>query len=221
MFQKVLVSDDLVSINYGVFSVLNNLNIQDQHQVNYLDDAYLKIKKAANDNKPYDLLISDLSFKKDHREQRFENGEDLIKVLREEHPNLPIIVYSVEDRFPKIRRLINDFGVGAYVCKGRKGLAEMEEAVKAVYQKELFLSPQISSALNPNHFEEINDFDIHLLTQLSLGLSQDEISLHFKENGISPSSLSSIEKRLNKLRIQFKANNAIHLISIVKDLGLI
>ncbi|MGC1633782.1 MAG: response regulator, partial [Gelidibacter sp.] len=40
-------------------------------------------------------------------------------------------------------------------------------------------------------------------------------------NNTTPNSLSSIEKKLNKLRIQFKANNAIHLVAIVKDLGLI
>jgi hypothetical protein len=56
---------------------------------------------------------------------------------------------------------------------------------------------------------------------MSNGLSQDEISQLFKKNNISPSSLSTIEKRLNKLRIQFRANNAIHLVAIAKDLGLI
>ena len=69
--------------------------------------------------------------------------------------------------------------------------------------------------------EEINDYDIELLKQLSQGLSQEDISHNFKTNAISPNSLSTIEKRLNKLRIQFKANNAIHLVAIVKDLGLI
>ena len=52
-------------------------------------------------------------------------------------------------------------------------------------------------------------------------LSQEDISFQFKNNQTSPSSLSSIEKRLNKLKIQFKAINSIHLVSIVKDVGLI
>ena len=56
---------------------------------------------------------------------------------------------------------------------------------------------------------------------MSNGLSHDDICSHLKENKKTPSSLSSVEKRLNKLRIQFKANNAIHLVAIVKDLGLI
>ncbi|MFT7333979.1 MAG: hypothetical protein ACI81S_002202, partial [Sphingobacteriales bacterium] len=55
----------------------------------------------------------------------------------------------------------------------------------------------------------------------SKGMSQDEIRHLFEQENISPSSLSSIEKRLNLLRVQFKAKNAIHLVAIAKDLGLI
>nr|WP_240961975.1 DUF5932 domain-containing protein [Nonlabens sp. Ci31] len=68
---------------------------------------------------------------------------------------------------------------------------------------------------------EIDDYDIELLKQLALGHPKESISELFKNNGISPSSLSAIEKRQSKLFIQFSANNAAHLIGIVKDLGLI
>jgi len=83
------------------------------------------------------------------------------------------------------------------------------------------LSSHVSNALRPSQDLEIDDFDLLLVEKLSHGLSQDEISSEFKTKNISPSSLSSIEKRLNKLKIEFKANNAIHLVSKVKDLGLI
>jgi len=43
----------------------------------------------------------------------------------------------------------------------------------------------------------------------------------FKEAGITPNSKSTIEKRLNKLKIYFKANNPAHLVAIAKDLGLV
>ena len=65
------------------------------------------------------------------------------------------------------------------------------------------------------------DYDIELLKLLSIGLSQDEISSNFKQKNISPNSLSSIEKKINKLKLYFNAQNAIHLVSITKDTGLI
>ena len=221
MFKKILISDDLGSINQGVLSVIDNLGTKDVQQVQYCDDAYLKIKRAVLDNSPYDLLITDLSFVADHREQKYPSGEALTIALKQEHPELKIIVYSVEDRLQKVRLLMNTHRTDAYVCKGRRGLLELEKAIQAVYNNETYLSPQIEQALSSKTDLEINDYDIELVKLLSNGLSQDDISLHLKNNNISPSSLSSVEKRLNKLRIQFKANNAIHLVAIVKDLGLI
>ncbi|WP_452228286.1 DNA-binding response regulator [Lacinutrix sp. MEBiC02404] len=221
MFHKVLVSDDLGSINQGVLTVLDSMSIKNVQQVQYCDDAYLRIKKAILEDAPYDLLITDLSFVSDHREQQFTSGEELVIALRKEHPELKIIVYSVEDRLQRVRSLIGTHKINAYVCKGRRGLIELGKAIKSVYNDEIYVSPQVAQALSEKTNLEIDDFDIELVKLLSNGLSQDEISAYLKTNNITPSSLSSIEKRLNKLRIQFKANNAIHLIAIVKDLGLI
>ena len=79
----------------------------------------------------------------------------------------------------------------------------------------------LEHALRENQDLEIEDYDIKLIELLSLGMSQEQISNHFQENKISPASLSSIEKRINRLRIQFKARNVVHLVSISKDLGFI
>lgn len=221
MFKKVLIVDDHDDINKGVLGVLNDLNIVDILKVQYCDDAHLKIKKADLENENFDLIITDLSFKKDHRECKIESGEELIGIIKEEYPEIPIIVYSMDNRLQKVRSLINKYQVNAYVCKDRKGSIELSQAIISVYNKAQFLSPQVSNALSSKTDLEIEDYDIELIKQLAKGLSQDEISELFKTNNTTPNSLSSIEKRLNRLRIQFKANNAIHLVAIVKDLGLI
>jgi len=221
MFKKVIVADDLVSINLGMLTVLDTLKVGQVETVQYCDDAFLRIKRAFQDQDPFDLLITDLSFKKDHRDQNYPSGESLIEALHAEYPELPIIVYSIEDRIQRVRKLVTQYGVNAYVCKGRRGLIELKEAIQAVYEQELYVSPQVAPALSKKTDLEIDDFDILVLKHLSLGLSQDQISQQLKNDGVSPNSLSTIEKRLNKLRIQFKANNAIHLVAIVKDLGLI
>ncbi|MEN3323699.1 response regulator [Mariniflexile soesokkakense] len=221
MFTKVLVSEDMDDIHKGVYTLLTDIGVLEVQQAQYSDDAYLKIRKAIFDEAPYQLLITDLSFKQDHREQRFKSGEALAKAIKQEYPNLKIIVYSVENRLQRVRTLINEYHVDAYVCKGRKGLLELSKAITSVYNNETYLSPEVANALSPKNELEIDNYDIEILKQLSNGLSQEEISQYFKANNIFPNSLSSIEKRLNKLRIQFKANNAIHLVALVKDLGLI
>lgn len=221
MFGKVLVADDLGSINQGILSALGSLDIKDVHSVQYCDDAFLKIKRAVFDQEPFDLLITDLSFKADHREQKYKSGEELIAALRQEAPDLKVIAYSVEDRLQKVKRLMNNPNVKGYVCKGRSGLKELTEAITAVCENRQFVSPQIAQAMLRKDDFEITDYDINLIKQLSEGLSQEEIGLYFKKNNILPCSLSTIEKHLNKLKIQFRANNATQLVAIVKDLGLI
>ncbi|WP_370477229.1 response regulator [Tamlana flava] len=221
MYKKVIIADDLGSINLGVLTIANSLGLKNVERVEYCDDAYLKIKKGLLDKEPFDLLITDLSFKSDHREQKYPSGEDLIRILSNECPDLNIIVYSIEDRLQRVRRLVESYNIIGYVCKGRKGLDELAQAIRETYNSNLYLSEQVKQALNQKTALEIDDFDVLLLKDLSKGKSQEDISLKLKRKKISPSSLSSIEKRLNKLKIQFQANNTIHLVSIAKDLGLI
>ncbi len=221
MFKKVLVAEDMDDINRGVYDTLHELGISEIQQVQYCDDAVLKIKKGVLDGLHYELLITDLSFVADHRTQKVNSGEALVQELRHNYPDLKIIVYSIENRLQKVRSLIYDLGVNAYVCKGRRGLKELSEAIFSVLKNERYVSLEVQNALRSNNSMEVDDYDLELVEQLSKGLSQEEISALFKNNNISPSSLSSIEKKLNKLRIQFNANNAIHLVAIVKDLGLI
>lgn len=222
MFKKVLIADDLGSINKGVLSLLDKMGIQHVQSEQYCDSSYLKIKKALIlDEDPYELLITDLSFKLDYRDEKYTSGEELIAALAEVQPSLKVIVYSVEDRLQVARTLINTYNIDAYVCKGRRGLEELEESIKVVYDNKKYLSPYINEALKRKSNLEMDNYDLLILKLLSNGLSQDDISTELKKSGVTPSSLSSVEKKLNIIKDQFKANNATHLVAIVKDLGLI
>ena len=221
MFSKVLVVDDHASVNTGVADMLHSLNITNIHKSLYCDDANLRVTRAALDHRPFDLVITDLFFKEDHRERYLSSGESLVKKLHVEHPDLAIIVYSQEDHFQTVRTLINNCGADAYVWKGREGEKELLKAMKVVYEGGQCLSNQVARALQKKEDHEITSYDIDLIKLLSSGLSQSEISDYFKKQGISPSSVSSVEKRLNKLKDEFQASNAVHLVAILKDQKLI
>ncbi|MDW5289128.1 response regulator [Formosa sp. PL04] len=221
MFKKVLIVDDYDIVNEGVLTMLNSKDITNVEKAQYCDMALLKLRKANQEGEPFDLLITDLSFKTDFKEGDLQSGDELVCAAREEGLTLPIIVYSMEDRLQRVRTLVNKYKVNAYVCKGRRSIFELAQAISEIQDNKLFLSPQVENALNPQTCLEIQDYDIELIKQLSLGLSQSEISKQLEEQNITPRSLSSIEKRLNKLKDDFKANNVIHLVAIVKDLGLI
>lgn len=221
MFKNVLLSEDLDTIGKGIITLMEELQVENVVYTQYCDDAYLKIRKSAQDGILFDLLITDLSFIPDFRPQKIDSGEALIEKIYKAYPTLKIIVYSVEDKPERVRHLTEKLKVNAYVSKGRKGLWELKDAMKAVYKGKTYISPDLDRKIKAKPPVELIDSDIELLKMISLGHSQGQISDHFKAIDMNPSSLSAIEKRLGQLRHHFGASNAIHLVSITKDLGLI
>ena len=223
MFKKALVVEDLDSILETVVQTLKKLNIVTIHSSKYCDEALIKIKKAQIENEPYDLLISDLSFKQDHRDNKINNGEELIALTKKTQPNIKAIVFSIEDKSFKINSLFDNHQLDAYVIKGRNSLRELEKAIFEINQNKTGLLFPKNSNISSKKSEliEIETYDITLLTLLSKGHMITEIANEFRLAGIQPNGNSSIEKRINKLKIYFKANNNVHLIAITKDLGLI
>jgi len=222
MFKKVLIAEDMDFINSGIKSQLANLGIEQIEYVQYCDEALLKLKAARLNNAPFDLLISDLSFEEDYLEQKITSGDELIKVVRKQFPSLKIAVFSVEDKQYRVQTLFNEHKINAYVWKSREGLRELKKAVQQLYNSErIYISPHVAGSMSKSKAIEIAEYDIFLIECLSNGLLQEEISVILKDKNWSPTSVSSIEKRLKILREHFNASNPTHLVSLAKDLGLV
>jgi response regulator RpfG family c-di-GMP phosphodiesterase len=222
MFKKVLVAEDLDSISIAVVQVLEDLNIPFIDHVKYCDEGLLKVKKALNEKEPYDLLITDLSFKTDHRKANIESGDELIEAINKVQPELKKIVFSIEDKSYRIKTLFDELGINAYVSKGRNSIQELRSALEKTFKnEERILSSDLNFSFNDKSLIEIESYDISILSLLAKGYILENISNEFKEKSITPNGTSSIEKRINKLKIYFKANNNVHLIAIAKDFGLV
>jgi DNA-binding NarL/FixJ family response regulator len=222
MFHKVLVAEDFDSISISVVQALNELSVSEIQHAKYCDDAYLKIRKAIQEEAPFDLLICDLSFKTDHRETKLNSGEELIATIKKVQPNIKTIVFSIEDKSFRIKSLFNDLDINAFVAKGRNSIPELKKAILGVFNNDTkILSSEMAPTLRNKSLIEIETYDISLLKLMSKGLILDEIALDFKNSGMIPNGSSSIEKRINKLKTYFKASNNVHLIAIAKDLGVI
>jgi two-component system capsular synthesis response regulator RcsB len=222
MFTKVLIAEDIDFNDIAVKQVLQELNVPEIIYTKYCDDALLKIRGAALENNPYQLLITDLSFKPDHRENNLKSGEELIGAVRELFPEIKIIAFSIEDKSYRIKSLFDNFNINGFVMKGRNSIPELKKAVQNAFDTdEKYLSQELNYIFRDKTTNEIDNYDIQLIKYLSIGVSQDNMEAKFKEVGITPNSKSSIEKRINKLKIYFKANNPTHLVAIAKDLGLV
>lgn len=222
MFKNVLIAEDQNTINKGVERTLIELKIPNIVTTQYCDDAHLKIKGALNTNNSFDLLITDLSFKADHRDRTLTSGTELIEAAKLIQPNLKIIVFSVEHRIGKIKNLIDNYDINAYVEKGREESSELKKAIQAVLDGKLYCSHSIEQLLrNVDDISQTDQYDELLLQLLAKGLKREHIAGYFKEKGFPAGSLSSIEKRINKLKVLFDANTSEQLIAIAIDRGLI
>lgn len=221
MFKKVLVAEDMDSINHAVASVLRDLDIEEVQHAQYCDKAWLLAKKAILEQKPFDLLICDLSFKNDHRKEEIKSGKELIALLKQEDPHLKVLVNSIEDHPQTVKALWDSGNIEGYVCKDRHGMRDLRNAILKLNNGDLFNSEVIENAMKQENLFMLNDFEINLLKSIAQGLTQEEIQQNLKEKSISPNSKSSIEKRLKELREEFNARTTPHLIGIVKDLNLI
>ncbi len=222
MFQNILVVEDVDSTNMAVVQALQQLDIVNVDYSQYCDDALLKIKKASSLGTPFELLVTDLSFRDLRPNDQLSTGMQLIEAVKKDFPLIKIIVYSIEDASFRIKLLFEQYGINGYVIKGRKSIPELQKVVKDLYfSKDIVVSSQAQAALNDKSLLEIESYDIELLKLLAKGNTQDNIGIIFKQSGISPSSSSSVEKNISRLKEYFGANNNVHLIAIAKDLGLV
>ena len=222
MFKKILIAEDIDSINLAIELTLSQMLITGTQHVKYCDDALLRVKKALLDNEPYDLFITDLSFEPDARAIKLTSGEQAIAEIRKIQPNIKVIVYSVENKKHRIKELFSEYNINAYVHKGRNSIEHLKTAIINTYHLQTpYISPELKHSLAEKTNNQINQIDMQILRQLALGYTHDEIANNFKQQNLSLTSKSAIEKKVNRLKHFFKANNAIHLIAITKDLGII
>ena len=150
------------------------------------------------------------------------SGEEFIVAVKKIQPTIKTIVFSGENKSFRIKSLFNKSNINAFVYKGRNSIPELKNAVRSVItenkQNPLF---GLSNALESRSLIEIEENDISLLKLLSYGFTIQEIAFDFKKTGIIPNGYSSIEKRINTLKIELRARNNVHLIAIAKDIGLV
>ncbi|WP_010180997.1 response regulator [Aquimarina agarilytica] len=222
MFKKVLIAEDFDTNNKQLVQLLlQDIEITHVESAFYCDDAFLKFRKAQLDHAPFELLITDLSFTKDHRTQKLTKGTELIEAIKNIQPSIKVIVFSMENRPSKIKQLITNYSINGFIPKGRSALKELTSAVKKVHQGDAYFPFELEQRIKKDDLQVLENYDKKILTYISQGLTKEEVSELFKQKNIKPSSVSSIEKRLQKLYISFNAKNTVHLVAIAQGDGLI
>jgi len=107
MFKKVLVVEDLDTVGYGIAAMLHKeLSIPEVELTQYCDEGYLKFQKALQNDTPFELIITDLSFVQDHRPLTLSSGRALIQKIRDQGHQTPIIICTVDENPGMITQLL-------------------------------------------------------------------------------------------------------------------
>lgn len=221
MFKKVLIAEDHESTNISIRKTLADLGIKNADYVYYCDDALTRIKKAAQSNQPYNLLITDLSFDEDHNIQKINGGAALIKAARELQPKLKTLVFSGENKPAYIDSLFKELAIDGYVRKARHDAQELKDAIIDISEDKKYISISLRQVLKEKNSHEFSSLDVHIISFLAQGIHQKNIPTHLQEKNIKPSGLSSIEKRLGLMKDVLGFTKNEQLIVFCKDMGII
>ena len=221
MFEHVLIAEDHESVSNSVKLALIEVGVNSPEYVSYCDHALSWIKKASTTPKPYDLLITDLSFEEDQTVQQITDGTALISAVRAVQPDLKILVFTAEGRPEIIRPLIENLGINAYVRKARRDTQELKAAFEALANGKTYFPPQMKKPERNSHSFSFTTYDLTIIRLLAGGTKQKEIPQHLVENKITPSSLSSLEKRLSQIKEEYGFTTNEQLIAYCKDFKII
>ena len=195
---KVLVADDFPLIRRGVRDLL----VEGFQGV--------KIGEAANFHemldllrrKPWDVAVMDISMPG-------MNGLDALKQMKQEFPDLPVLVFSMH---PEEQYAIRMFKAGAdgYLTKV-SAPEELVKAIKRVHQGGKYVSPSLGEALastvksgseKPPH-ELLSDREYQVLCLIGSGKTVSQIA---DKANLSVTTISTYRARiLEKMRMRTNA----------------
>lgn len=203
MIQRILIAEDHKSSNSWIRQFAKDLGIEFIQPAYYCDDALLALRKGIENKEPYELLITDLSFAEDHREQNLAGGPALIAAAKKLQPDLKILVFSGEQQPEVVTHLFQKLEIDGYVCKGRDDEEQLRGAIENLSKQKRYIPVAFRQAVRSKNNFDLNEFDLMILSLLAGGKQQKEMPQILKQQRMKPTSLSSIEKRLNQIRTEF------------------
>lgn len=220
-FEKILVAEDQQMANLSLRITLEDLELPKPQYAYYCDDAFKLISIACRDGRPYDLLATDLYFEADTMKQQLANGMELIKAAKDLQPDLKILVFSAESRQAMIRDLYDGLAIDGFVRKGRGDAQELKKALEKIAGNRKYYPRDYSFSPAQDNQHNFSEYDKTVIGLMAQGLSQKEISVWLEQHSISPSSLSSIEKRLNFIKSSMNYKKNEQLVAFCTEMGMI
>jgi DNA-binding NarL/FixJ family response regulator len=154
-----------------------------------------------------DLVIVDINLKN-------SSGIELIKNLKESHPNVPVLVLSMHDESLYAERVFRT-GARGYVNK-RETAQKMVEAIRRVLAGKLYVSEKAAEILagrtvrgqtvNRSAIELLSDRELQVFDKLGQGIGTKQIAADFNV------SIKTVQEYCARIKEKLKLNSATELL---------
>lgn len=219
--KRILIVDDHLLIIDGYrnalkfgFSHINHISFEIDFAVD-CDSAIKKIETSKK-NKPFDIIILDLSLPKS-KSSKINSGEDLGLWIKSELPEVKLIVITGFDSNIKVNYVLKQINPIGFLLKKEMSSMDLVSAIGEVLENRPFFSPTVTKNLRQLNSStlHIDDISTEILVEISNGTRTKDMHKYIHL------SMSSIEKKKKSLKKLFKVETDRDLILKAKAKGFL
>ena len=220
--KRILIVDDHQLVIQGILCSLKEVGDFDVVTTNNCDEAFNLIKNHQNNN-PFQLLFTDLSFDNTTEDTNLDGGEELIKAIRNNEFDIRIGVITGHTETNRVYNVISNLNPNAYLLKSKCDATEIGFAVQKMLANDYYYTHEIHQKIMRRNIIQIqmDDVAIQILKELPNHPKISNLEGIITKGDGSSIKLRSIETKLANLRADLNANNNTDLILKAKELGII
>ena len=219
---RILIADDHQLVIQGILCSLKEVGDFDVVTTTTCDEAFQLIKTHQNNN-PFQLLFTDLSFDNSTKDTNLDGGEELIKAIRNNEIDIKIAVITGHTETNRVYNVVSNLNPNAYLLKSKCDAIEIGFAVQKMLANDYYYTHEIHQKIMKRNIVQIqmDDVAVQILKELPNHPKISNLEGVITKSDGSVIKLRSIETKLGILRTDLNANNNTDLILKAKELGII
>ena len=121
-------------------------------------DEGFRILNSSKVEAPVDLLITDLTFRRQPESRQLKDGQALLQKIKDLRYKIPRIVYSSHDELKFIHPVMQNFEPEGYVLKSSDSTSELLLAIPRILKGKTYYSQEVLTNQKKRFFENSKFF---------------------------------------------------------------
>lgn len=171
-------------------------------------DEGFRILNSSKVESPVDLLITDLTFRRQPESRVIKDGLNLLEKIKTLNYKLPRIVYSSHDELKFIHPVMQNFEPEGYVLKSSDSTSELLLAIPRILKGDSYYSQEVLASQKKRFVfaMQLDDIDQKIIQYLpDVSCINDWDDLY--EAGKIPIKYKSVNKRLQSIYEKMDVSN--------------